>query len=176
MPADLIPIPPVVTTATAVVTKTASGLSGAAISRSSSSEQALADGIDAVRRQRGETALTVSNSLVRAAEEHAASMARLGYFSHSSPGGVTFWRRIARYYPVSGARTWSVGENLFWSVSPASSEAVTAAWLASPEHRRILLGHWTQVGVAVDRVAHAPGVFRDQDVVIVVADFGSRRR
>jgi uncharacterized protein YkwD len=175
-PADLVPIPPVVTTGTAAFTQAASGLAASATARLSSSEQVLASGIDAVRRQRGEPALAVSSGLVRAAEAHAASMARLGYFSHSSPGGTPFWRRIARYYPVSGSRTWRVGENLFWSVSPASSEAATNAWLASPEHRRILLGRWAEVGVAVVRVPHAPGVFGDQDVTVVVADFGSRRR
>ncbi|MFL5913638.1 MAG: CAP domain-containing protein [Gaiellaceae bacterium] len=175
-PASLVPIPPPVTSGAALVTKAAAGVSGSATSRLSSAEQALAAGIDTVRRQRGEAKLSVSSGLVRAAQEHAASMARLGYFSHSSPGGTPFWRRIARYYPVSGARTWKVGENLFWSVAPASSDAATSAWLASPEHKRILLGRWTEVGVAVARVARAPGVFGDQDVVIVVADFGSRSR
>jgi uncharacterized protein YkwD len=186
-PSSLIPTPPPldVVGATATVTSAATGVtapvlnasaSTSAASQLSSSERALAAGIDAVRRRHGGAALAVSSGLVRAAEAHGDSMARLGYFSHSSRDGTLFWRRIARYYPISGARKWSVGEDLFWSVSPASTEGITRAWLASPEHRRILLGHWSQVGVAIVHVTQAPGVFGDQDVIIVVADFGSRSR
>ena len=49
-------------------------------------------------------------------------------------------------------------------------------WLASPEHRRILLTRsWRQIGLAAIRADNAPGVYGGQSVVILAAEFGIRR-
>jgi uncharacterized protein YkwD len=179
--ASLVPAPPpTVTGATATITNAVSAVTGVVPSASTaptaltSSEQALVVSVNDVRRLRGDPLLVVSGGLARAARAHALSMARGGYFSHSSADGTAFWRRIARYYPVAGAARWQVGENLYWSTASPDARAITAAWLGSPEHRRILYGRWAQVGLAIVRAAHAPGVFGGRDVEIVVADFGAR--
>jgi uncharacterized protein YkwD len=49
-------------------------------------------------------------------------------------------------------------------------------WLASPEHRRILLiKTWRQVGLGVIRADGAGGFYEGKDVVILAAEFGTRR-
>lgn len=171
--------PPPVDTITTVVTGAAGAVTGTALpsaarSQLTLSEHALVLDIDAMRAERGKAAIAVSGALAAAALAHARSMAAGGYFSHSSPGGTSFWRRIARYYPYAGRTRWRVGENLYWSAGNVPANAASGAWLASPEHRRILLGTWTAVGVAIVHAAHAGGIFGGRDVVIVVADFGSR--
>ena len=133
--------------------------------------------IDDIRTGAGRAPIATSTALAGAARAHALSMARKGYFSHSSADGTRFWKRILAFYPAAGYRSWRVGENLYWSAAAdVSAAGVAAAWLASPEHRRILLGAWRQVGIAIVQVHAAPGVFHGRDVTIAVADFGSRAR
>jgi uncharacterized protein YkwD len=180
-PASLLPAPP--PTVTGAIATIAGGASAAKIvipgassapATLTSSETALVVNLNEVRRLRCEAPLVVSGELARAAEAHALSMARRGYFSHSSPDGTPFWRRIARYYPIAGAARWQVGENLYWTTASPGASTITAAWLGSPEHRRIVFGRWAEAGLAIVRAAHAAGVFGGRDVVIVVADFGAR--
>jgi uncharacterized protein YkwD len=137
-------------------------------------ERAGAVGINTLRAHRGLRPLSVSAALARAAREHALSMVTRGYFRHDSFDGTPFWKRIARYYPLAGYRRLVVGENLYWSASSASSTAIDRAWTASAEHRRILFGDCTQLGVAIVHEDGAPGFFRHRSVVVAVADFGRR--
>jgi uncharacterized protein YkwD len=52
---------------------------------------------------------------------------------------------------------------------------MVARWLASPEHRAILLDPtWREVGIYAARVVPAPGFYGDRAVTIVTADFGVR--
>jgi uncharacterized protein YkwD len=130
--------------------------------------------MNAARVAHGKPRLAVSAQLSRAAAAHARAMAGRGFFAHSDADGTPFWKRIGRYYRLSGYRSWRVGENLFWSPGAASPAQVVSSWLRSPPHRRDLLGTWKELGVAVLAARDAPGVFGGEDVTIVVADFGSR--
>jgi len=131
-------------------------------------------GLTAARGGGGRPRLVVSAQLSRAAAAHARAMARRGFFEHSDADGTPFWKRIGRYYRLSGYRSWRVGENLYWSPGASAPAQVVSAWLRSPPHRRDLLGTWKQLGVAMVEARNAPGFFHGKDVTIVVADFGSR--
>lgn len=162
------PAPAAATAATAAPT---ASTAAAAVGTSSAVRRLLA-AVDGLRADRGLAALSLSAGLAAAAAAHAASMARRGYFSHASADGTPFWKRLERYYPVGGHSRCRVGETLWWSALTTDARAAAAAWLASGEHRRVLLGGWHEVGLAVVHAAHAPGVYSGQDVTIVVADFG----
>jgi len=146
----------------------------AASKRSAAGPTGVIDALNKARAASGLPPLADSTALAAAARAHAASMARRGYFGHDSADGTPFWRRIAAFYPVGGFARWEVGETLYWSRPGGSAASVVAAWLGSPEHRGILLGNWTQVGVGIVVVPSAPGVFGGQATVIAVADFGLR--
>jgi uncharacterized protein YkwD len=150
----------------------AAGAAGAA--ESARPAQQLVDRMNAARLERGKPKLAVSAQLSRAAAAHARAMAERGFFAHSDADGTPFWRRIGRYYRLSGYRSWRVGENLYWSPGTAAPAQVVSSWLRSPPHRRDLLGTWKELGVAVVAAPDAPGFFGGKDVTIVVADFGSR--
>jgi uncharacterized protein YkwD len=136
--------------------------------------QRLVDRMNAARAANGRPRLVVSAPLSRAANAHARAMAQRGFFAHNDADGTPFWKRIGRYYGLSGYRSWRVGENLFWAPGAATPAQVVLSWLRSPPHRRDLLGTWKELGVAVVAAPDAPGFFGGKDVTIVVADFGSR--
>jgi uncharacterized protein YkwD len=132
--------------------------------------------INVVRRSYGRSRLTLSPQLTRAGQEHARQLALAGYFSHDWSDGSPFGSWIKRFYPVGNARTWRAGENLAWSVQDVSAPQAVEMWLASPEHRRILLDkRWRQVGLGVIRADGAGGIYGGQSVVILAAEFGLRR-
>jgi uncharacterized protein YkwD len=132
--------------------------------------------INVVRRSYGRSRLTFSPQLTRAGREHARELALAGYFSHDWSDGSPFGSWIKRFYPVGKARTWRAGENLAWSVQDVTARQAVEMWLASPEHRRILLDkRWRQVGLGVIRADGAGGIYGGQSVVILAAEFGLRR-
>jgi uncharacterized protein YkwD len=132
--------------------------------------------INVVRRSYGRSRLTLSPQLTRAGQEHARQLALAGYFSHDWSDGSPFGSWIKRFYPVGHARTWRAGENLAWSVQDVTARQAVEMWLASPEHRRILLDkRWRQVGLGVIRADGAGGIYGGQSVVILAAEFGLRR-
>jgi uncharacterized protein YkwD len=102
------------------------------------------------RAHRNLPVLRVNGQLERAAEGHATDMVRRSYFSHVSPGGATMVDRLRGGY-VSAGRRWAVGETLAWGTgSRATPDDIVAAWLASPPHRRVVLGaRYRDVGVGV---------------------------
>jgi uncharacterized protein YkwD len=130
--------------------------------------------IDAARVARGKPRLAASAELARAASSHAQSMLRYGYFSHTSRDGTSFKQRLLRFYPLRGARSWRVGENLYWARGRVTADTIVEAWKRSPPHAQVLFDDWRQVGVAVVSAASAPGVFGGSAVTVVVADFGVR--
>jgi uncharacterized protein YkwD len=131
--------------------------------------------INAVREQHGLRTLRLVRPLNRAATGHSVEMGTRGYFSHDSADGTSFWKRVGRYYPSSGYRYWSVGENLLWSSGTLTPEAAVTMWMNSPPHRKNLLDRdWRQVGLSVKQFTSAPGVFQGLAVTIVTADFGTR--
>jgi len=118
------------------------------------------------RAARGLAALSVDPKLVRAADSHSADMLRRGYFAHNGPQGA--WdTRIRRY-----VRRVLIAEILsFGSGSYATPSGMVAAWMHSPEHRRIIL----TPGLRLVGLGIATGTYRGQHgVSMATADFSSR--
>jgi uncharacterized protein YkwD len=102
-------------------------------------------------------------SLERLAVAHSVDELEQGYFAHSTPSGGTFALRMRVL------RRPLVGENLAWGTGGFGTPAgVVAAWMASPEHRKILLDRrFRRVGVGI-----VLGTFHGQSGArIVTADF-----
>ena len=139
-------------------------------------EQGVLADINTLRKQHGLAPLRLSASLSAAARQHSGEMAARGYFSHDSANGASFDKRIARYYPFSGRRYWSVGENLLWSSPDVDAGGALQMWWNSPEHRKnMLTGRWREIGLSAVHVASAPGTYGGREVTIVTTDFGVRR-
>jgi uncharacterized protein YkwD len=138
-------------------------------------ESNLLRAINQTRAQHGLRALRWSARLKAAANQHSASMAAKGYFSHDSLNGGAFWRRIAGFYGYRGYRQWSVGENLLWSSPDVSPGGALRMWMNSPPHRENLLSRtWREIGLSAVHANSAPGVYGGHAVTIVTADFGTR--
>jgi uncharacterized protein YkwD len=124
------------------------------------------------QRAGGQRSAVAGNArLADAARGHATDMVARHYFAHTSLGGATFVDRIRRtgYLPSRGG--WSAGEILAWASGPlATPRGIVDAWMASPEHRRILLDRrFSDVGVGV--AFGAPDASADP-AITVDADFG----
>jgi len=116
-----------------------------------------------VRLQNGVPALAYDWTLDRAASAHTLDMLRRHYFAHGD-----FVDRLLSF-GVAGHR---VGENLAWGHGVYSDpRLIVRAWLASPEHRVVLLDRrYQRVGVAA-----ATGPFAGWgEVMVVTADFAGR--
>jgi uncharacterized protein YkwD len=139
-------------------------------------ERLVAAEINVVRRRFGRPRLQLSTQLIRAGEAHARDLALAGYFSHSWSDGTPYTRWIKRYYPASGRRSWTAGENLGWSTTDVSAQRAVEMWLDSPQHRRVLLDRsWRQIGLGIVRADDAGRPFGGQSVVLLAAEFGTRR-
>jgi uncharacterized protein YkwD len=92
-----------------------------------------------------------SASLQLAASHHSDDMLVRDYFAHTSPAGSTVYTRIVNTGFVNGF-SWLGGETLAWGTgSLAAPLATVNAWLASPEHRAIMLSpqfHWVGISRA----------------------------
>lgn len=131
--------------------------------------------LNQARRAQGIVPLRRSPELTAAARAHAASMGRLGFFSHTSADGTSYTRRIASFYEDGGSSDWAVSEIIQWSQGAPSAMEALQAWLASDDHRRELQRpSWRDAGVGIVQVEAAPGVFGGRDVTILVVDFGRR--
>ena len=139
-------------------------------------EGAVVGRINQIRRSRGLRPLRYNPRLRAAAVFHSRDMGRRGYFEHDSVSGLPFWRRIERFYPSRGFRSWTVGENLFWATDNYGAALAVREWMHSPPHRaNILSRDWREVGIGASHFANAPGEYGGREVTIVTADFGSRR-
>jgi uncharacterized protein YkwD len=107
--------------------------------------------LNAERARYGLAALRLNKKLSRAARRHARDMVRRDYFSHDTLGGGTFVDRIRRSGYLSGARSWSVGENLAWGSHERSApRAITDMWMNSAGHRaNILSSSFREVGIGL---------------------------
>jgi uncharacterized protein YkwD len=138
---------------------------------------ALVAQINTFRALHGLTRLRVSPALGAAAGGHSLQMARLGYFSHNSAGGLSFSQRIAQTYPMGSFHSWSVGENLIWGGPDIGAGRALRLWLSSPPHRANLLSpRWREIGLGAVHSTSAPGVYGGGPATIVTADFGARSR
>jgi uncharacterized protein YkwD len=102
------------------------GTTGASTAR----ENALVDAVNLVRTLHLLPKLRVDPRLTRAARFHSGDMLLHDYFGHGN-----FTARMARFH----VRGRLFGENLAYSSGVMSAKAAVADWLASPEHRSILL-------------------------------------
>jgi uncharacterized protein YkwD len=135
-------------------------------------ERRLAATINVTRKRHGFRTLRLVPGLMRSASKHSQQMAIKGYFAHSSPNGASFFTRIRKFF---GGNI-SAGENLLWAAPRMSPRQVVRHWLASPEHRNVLLSRrWRVFGVGVVSSAHGAGVFKGRKVMLVTADFAVRR-
>ena len=125
----------------------------------------LASGAGPLRRGR---------TLARVARRHAKDMVTRHYFAHVSPEGMTLQDRVAKSGWMSSRAEWCLGENLAWGAgSLATPQAVVAAWMGSPGHRRTLVDPRFQViGIGV-----ADGIPLDSgdEGATYAVDFGARR-
>ncbi len=136
----------------------------------------LVNEINDVRRQRGLKPFVTSTKLSAAAAQHTREMGVDGYFEHESYDSTPFWKRIERWYPSKGWRSWSVGENLLYSSPDVTASDSVDLWMNSPPHRANLLNRtWREIGISAIHFDQAPGEYDGQPVTIVTADFGVRR-
>ena len=157
-------------------TKSAKSAKKSSITVMTGYERQLAAAMNAVRRQHGLRALKLVHGLMRSADKHSLQMACNGYFAHSSPNGASFMARVKSYYGGGNPSYFSAGENILWAQPRVMPRGVVLRWLASPEHRRVLLSsHWRVLGVGVVSSAHGAGVFAGQTVMLVTADFAVKR-
>jgi uncharacterized protein YkwD len=131
---------------------------------------------NAERARHGLPALRENPRLRRAAERHAEHMVAARFFDHTTPAGATMLDRIRRTGYTSGARAWSVGENIAWgSGRLASAAQIERAWMRSAGHRaNILQRSFREIGIGVQ-----PGVpvrlSASQPGATYTTDFGFRR-
>jgi uncharacterized protein YkwD len=149
--------------------------SGRTKSATAALEYAVIGRINALRRRHGLRALRYNPRLAAAADFHSRDMGRKGYFDHDSANGTAFWRRIERFYPSRGFRSWTVGENLLWGTDTYGAAFAVREWMESAPHRENILSRgWREVGIGAVTVGSAPGTYGGRTVTIVTADFGSR--
>jgi uncharacterized protein YkwD len=137
---------------------------------------ALVHEINDVRRERGLKPFVTSAKLSAAAAQHTREMGVVGYFEHESADSTAFWKRVERWYPSKGWRSWSVGENLLYSSPDLTASEGVELWMNSPPHRANLLNRtWREIGISAIHFDAAPGEYDGEPVTIVTADFGVRR-
>lgn len=132
-------------------------------------EDTLVRLINGARAERGLPSLRASAPLERAANGHARSMARFGFFAHESRDGSSPRDRIARVDPrlASG----SIGEVLLWRSPGPSPEQALSMWLGSAPHRAVLLDpEFRLIGLTAVDAKAAPGVYGGLDVTIIAAN------
>jgi uncharacterized protein YkwD len=133
-------------------------------------EQGVIARINAVRRGHGLRPLRNNGRLAAAAAYHSGDMARKGYFEHDSANGTAFWRRIERFYPSRGFRSWTVGENLLWASNTYGSAFAVREWMNSPPHRaNILSASFSSIGIGI-----ASGTPVGRGGATYTTDFGRR--
>jgi len=123
-------------------------------------ERSFLQHVNAVRTARGVAPVHVDATLELAARRHTAAMLARGAFTHGS-----WWQRLTSL----GARGPWLGEDLGWYSDPsAAPQAIVRLWLASPEHRAVLLRR----GSLLVGIGSAVGPFMGFDrAAVVTADF-----
>ena len=102
---------------------------------------------------RGEYGLGSRASVAAPAPHREAALGRHGHCATTSPtrapSGGTLYDRIVKSGFVTGY-SWEGGETLAWGTGVLAKPGYTVkAWLASPEHRAILLSStWTRIGIS----------------------------
>ncbi|MFJ8815147.1 CAP domain-containing protein [Amycolatopsis thermoflava] len=99
--------------------------------------------VNAERTAAGCGPLSTDSRLATAAQKHSDDMSARGYFSHTTPEGVSFADRIkAAGYPSPGAENIAKGST--------TAEQTMEMWMNSDGHRRNILNcSYTKLGVGV---------------------------
>ena len=107
--------------------------------------------VDAERTARAVPAVRPSAQLALAAQGQADDMVARQFFGHVTPGGSTLGDRVNVTGYIAKRRDWELGEAIAWAQEPLDTPAtLMRAWLASPEHRGIILDRaFRDVGVGV---------------------------
>jgi len=122
----------------------------------------LADLTNVDRAENNIHPLTLSPTLIAAAQLKADDMAKEGYFSHISPEGVTPWH----WFNKANYQFVYAGENL--AINFSDSVDVERAWMSSDGHRsNILSEKFTEIGIATAR-----GTYKGRETTFVVQLFG----
>jgi uncharacterized protein YkwD len=112
-------------------------------------ERAVVDAINRIRVEHGLDRLVADEALARIARDHSEAMRADGFFDHRDPAGRGPGDRLK----AAGFRFRKVAENLEFNHRADDPVEVAAGhWLASPGHRKNLLGASfvrTGVGIAV---------------------------
>jgi uncharacterized protein YkwD len=151
---------------------TASACVGEAKSPAKLSEQLARQAVICLINQRrahaGLGALQENASLNSSAQGHTVAMAKHNHYSHGNPA-----RRIRTAGYLAGATAWSVGEDIGWGPGRLGTpKRAIASWMKSPEHRRVLLGGFRDVGVGMTKGAPFPHFGHNSATYTV--DFGTR--
>jgi uncharacterized protein YkwD len=111
-------------------------------------EQAMLCMTNFARAGAGLGEVAAAAELEQSARDKAADVLRCDSFSHSACGReFTYWIRATGYI---GEGCWHAGENLAWGTGEYGSvRAIFRAWMASPAHRRNILGDYDQVGIGL---------------------------
>ena len=108
--------------------------------------------------------------LTEAAERYARQMVREDFFSHVDPEGNGPTDRLveAGYGERRQGDSWRAGEVLGSGTQVLSTpQAMAFMWLASPSHRRIVLGRrYRHVGAGIATVLSPDGGFPEQRYVL----------
>jgi uncharacterized protein YkwD len=128
--------------------------------------------INAHRERHGLRPLTLNKRLAKAARGHAGDMDQRNYFSHDSLGGGSFVDRIRLAGYLTGASSWSVGENLAWATrGNAAPGKITKMWMDSAGHRaNILSSSFREIGIGV--AYGAPVAGGPRPAATYATDFG----
>jgi uncharacterized protein YkwD len=127
--------------------------------------------LNEVRSAAGLAPLKLDGRLTVAAYWHGADMTTHHFFSHAgSDGRHAAARAITQGYGKD-AESWVVGETLGWGEGTlATPRAIVAAWMASPEHRPVVMNPvFRDVGIMV--LPAAPDATSENGITYV-ADFG----
>jgi len=104
------------------------------------------------RAHAGIAALQDDRNLNKSAQGHAVAMVKHNSYSHGNTA-----RRIRHTGYLAGATVWSFGENLAWGPRRLGTpKRVVSEWMHSPEHRRVLLGGFRDIGVGMTKGAPFP--------------------
>lgn len=132
-------------------------------------EQAMLCMTNFARAAAGLGGLSAVEELERSALGKAGDVLRCDSFSHFACGReFTYWINESGYI---GEACWHAGENLAWGTDGFGSvRSIFRAWMASPSHRRNILGDYANVGIALEtgNLEGNPGA------QVWAAHFGSR--
>ena len=127
------------------------------------SPEAIVDLTNQNREEFGIGGLEKNDLLTLAAQLKAFDMAEKGYFSHTSPEGITPWY----WFNLVGYGYSHAGENL--AVNFTDSYDIDKAWMESPTHKKnIINAKFDEIGVGT-----AVGEYKGKEVIFVVQLFGT---